>query len=819
MKTLSKLTRKKFEILIISLIAVFFIISLLFDSFHFQPFSWLISKDVTFFKELFTVQATISTLSIAIVSILSGFITVSYYGVSVAKYISEIKPFILKHKYVIIFGLVLTFLNYFFTALSLYNLSVFCFWLSICSAIYLSRDIYFIYLGKDTIREDIFKYYSEQSQKLGMGHLKQSLLKDEASDNYTTFEEEIKLFKEIYTRALKSPDVNLEEMDLILCDVFLKLQKEKNTFQIFELIKLVSETYKEANSIKPPVALKLWDKIGYHIYDSFSELNFSEWEVRNTAANLNKDLYLNQKIIKEKVPDFYDEVIEEINAYNCKSLTDYGENIFRALKKGNNTQKTTDNVLSDIILQIYSLLDKEKNEDELSRYKTKLLLTELCKLFRMLAYYGEIDLIQKYIFDHNNTNNDITAAKLILMIYLYYISLDPLFDKEQKASAKTIININKSAVFHFFSRLKSDFIQEYFKYICDVMWGWEQIPEKGGKTLIIDRAISDVLIYSFAAVGRVGKEHELAEVIYTVHQGNLNLAYFLYVREQGDTLQQLIKQVTEFFCLRTSFDCKSEASLIIKVILDLCLKHEIKNLRNTGWESRIKLQSAVSSSVETWMESNSFLFKEPDKKRLLQPKKMEKLLYFSAPYAFSAEEFSERYESYIESKITEIIISLGVREKRIEIQTKKRNFKEKQNLLINMAKKHSLNTDTLIGGIEYFDYESDPGKLMRYCKDYHKIETENSGKRIYLIDSTKIKASVSDIQFLMYKLSDKELNQRKKTADDGTITYQTVYNEYLPFSKNMYRKYLNQNVKNILITAYIEISFEDGICGVGLEIE
>lgn len=44
------------------------------------------------------------------------------------------------------------------------------------------------------------------------------------------------------------------------------------------------------------------------------------------------------------------------------------------------------------------------------------------------------------------------------------------------------------------------------------------------------------------------------------------------------------------------------------------------------------------------------------------------------------------------------------------------------------------------------------------------------------------------------------------------------YLSYLPFSREQYRRYINQYEKIVLITARIEVQFEDDICGVGIEV-
>ncbi len=232
MKLIKKLTRKQKEKITIVAMSLFMVVSLFLDISGFQPLSFLIAKSNNIFLELFTVQATVSTLSIAIVSILSGLITVSYYGISVTQYISAFKPCYFTFKKVIVIGLLVSFINYFFTALELYNLEVYCFFLSICSTVYLMFEVYIIYSGKDKVKVEIYEYYLNNYKSIGIKFLEESVLEKDQKGEYTNSEDGMKLLKEIYEREIDDPAGEYEEMDLLLSKVFLKLNNEKNTTEL-----------------------------------------------------------------------------------------------------------------------------------------------------------------------------------------------------------------------------------------------------------------------------------------------------------------------------------------------------------------------------------------------------------------------------------------------------------------------------------------------------------------------------------------------------------------------------------------------------------
>ena len=90
--------RKIAEVFFLSCIVVIFFFALFFDIFGLK-WCTILRAQHELFDDLFSVQATVVTLSIAIVALISGLATKTYYGISVTKYISTLKPVIFKHRF------------------------------------------------------------------------------------------------------------------------------------------------------------------------------------------------------------------------------------------------------------------------------------------------------------------------------------------------------------------------------------------------------------------------------------------------------------------------------------------------------------------------------------------------------------------------------------------------------------------------------------------------------------------------------------------------------------------------------------------------
>lgn len=826
---MKKFSRKQKEIIAIIIITVFFITSLLLDACLLHPFSWIISKSEDMFKELFAVQATISTLTIAIVSILSGTLSDSYYGVPLSQFISNIKPWFFKHRRVVVIGLASTLINYFFTALKLYNLSIFCFFASVCSAIYLTYEIYIVYSGKEKIKKEIYEYYYTNYNQLGINYLRKSLLDyntDKMNDSLS-LSDNIELFENIYIQKLNRQENNYDEMDTLLSDVFSKFNKQGEKSKLTKLNNTVVSIYVKANSFDTPFALKLWDEISYPVYESWRIVDLSQWDMRQAITSLNKELYINQIITKKIVNNYKDNPIEEFVAYNCNNLPYYAVELYQAMKKSNGKEygaSTKNRLLGDLILLLSRLLSSNTNKktNETFVYKNRQILLELLNLYRLLAYFKETEIIKEYIFERNYYRSDnIFISRFILLIYLYYLSKEPLISDDLKDWVKKLIYENKSAVYRCISQLNSAIIKEFYPFLLDLMSTWEEMPRKGGKTIIIDKIITDAVIFSFTVINRYEKEAELSSVIKSIFNKRIDSAYSLYCRDDDSMTEEWIKQYTEFFCLPINYYSES-ANFLRKVISNLRLKQEIETLNHSLWDSRKKYQELVSNLINYFMDDNKFLFsnEKNENEEYTYQKSTACLLLQKRIIASSlnAEDRIELLEPLIKDSIIQNIVEKCISNKLIKVEKISRKDKYKQKRLIELAKEQGLSVDTFIGR-EYIPYESNPSLIKKQYNNIHSFEPNYRDDRLFLIDSQKLTAIISDIQFSMYPCNTKNIENEKKVITDGTILYQTVDGAYLPFSKTQYRRYLIHNIKIIYVTAIIRIKASSGICGVGIEIE
>lgn len=695
-----------------------------------------------------------------------------------------------------------------------------------CAAIYLAYEIYIVYSGKEKIKKEIHDYYYTNYNQLGINYLRKSLLDyntDKMNDSLS-LSDNIELFENIYIQKLNRQENNYDEMDTLLSDVFSKFNKQGEKSKLTKLNNTVVSIYVKANSFDTPFALKLWDEISYPVYESWRIVDLSQWDMRQAITSLNKELYINQIITKEIVNNYKDNPIEEFVAYNCNNLPYFAVELYQAMKKSNGKEygaSTKNRLLGDSILLLSRLLSSNTNKktNETFVYKNRQILLELLNLYRLLAYFKENEIIKEYIFERNFYRSDnIIISRFILLIYLYYLSKEPLISDDLKDGVKKIIYENKSAVYRCISQLNSAIIKEFYPFLLDLMSTWEEMPRKGGKTIIIDKIITDAVVFSFAVINRYEKEAELSSVIKSIFNKRIDNAYSLYCRDDDSITEEWIKQFTEFFCLPINYYSES-VNFLRKVISNLRLKQEIETLNQSLWDSRKKYQELVSNLINNFMEDNKFLFSNENEEYIYQKSTacllLQKRINASS---LNAEDRIELLEPLIKDNIIQNLVEKCISNKLIKVEKISRNDKYKQKRLIELANKQGLSVDTFIGR-EYIPHESNPSLIKKQYNNIHSFEPNYRDNRLFLINSKKLTATISDIQFSMYPCNAKNLEYEKKEITDGTILYQTIDGEYLPFSKTQYRRYLKHNIKIIYVTAIIRIKASSGICGVGIEIE
>lgn len=111
------------------------------------------------------IQATVSTLTIALVALISNNISESYMGVSVSHYYLNIRPYIFKQNRIIYFSFILIGTSCILYVFELYNLLISIFAITIMLVFLSSYEIYFLFRGLQKAQEEIELYVSQNMKQ------------------------------------------------------------------------------------------------------------------------------------------------------------------------------------------------------------------------------------------------------------------------------------------------------------------------------------------------------------------------------------------------------------------------------------------------------------------------------------------------------------------------------------------------------------------------------------------------------------------------------------------------------------------------------
>ena len=120
---------------------------------------WVVDSLSDFSLALLQIQATIGTLTIAIIALISGNISDSYMGISISDYYLNIRPKFLKQKAIIFVSLALILINAICHMLALYNVVIFVFVLTFFLVGVSITEVYSIFCGKRKMQEEIEMYF------------------------------------------------------------------------------------------------------------------------------------------------------------------------------------------------------------------------------------------------------------------------------------------------------------------------------------------------------------------------------------------------------------------------------------------------------------------------------------------------------------------------------------------------------------------------------------------------------------------------------------------------------------------------------------
>lgn len=492
----------------LKIITVIIFICLIFLSFNSElmknvPDIFLISVDniEDLMNSLFTVQASISTIGIALIALLSGASKEKLYGLTVSRFIMQIRPCIFRHRTIIVTELLLIVASYILLALECYNPLIAVFVISDALVIIMLLDIFKIFYGVDDIKGEIEEYYllSFESKNIKVRITKNDVFNNLYSSvsanlqlgDSIAINENLDLMSLILDAIIKENDnIVLREFEKNSLDIFNVIFQSNNKNSWMDAIDKIYEFYEKCNNrnriIKDnKIYLNIFNMCFENYVNSLSKLPYNEIESKIYSSNQIK-LYEN---------------IDYENGYpmNNSFLSIFYAKLYFLLadrKESDDDKYYTFNI--NIFKELYNLslrkfVDYEEGKDDL-------VYTGLLNYIKVLIDNKEIYILKEtYIerlkLSYGSKDNEVKYF-LIILIYIYYLGFEEiLVPEDKKKFISNLLNESRQIISFYLNRHKGElFYKEFEDLAIEKLRAWEIMPDHGGKLIIMSNVIKKFII-------------------------------------------------------------------------------------------------------------------------------------------------------------------------------------------------------------------------------------------------------------------------------------------------------------------------------------
>ncbi|MCC5910218.1 MAG: APC family permease [Clostridiaceae bacterium] len=768
---------------------------------------------------IYQIQATITTLSIALIALMSGVSNDTVYGVSIAHYIMQMKPIILKHKNIITFLLSLILLNYFFISFGLYNSLVSIFIVTIVLIIFMSNEIFRVFQGREQVKKEI-------SNHIKNNHSDTKLLEILFGDILTSIDrDEVLKFKENMNLLIV---IFRNSIGLFNKDKILILKWQNNLIEIFakafsktrgRTLKLAYLYFDEIYTVlskETSVAeeLDLWDGTSNEFFDGVKLFDVEELNDLSVFLSIRWKVYQCQryKVIDDKV---------HRNNYLIESMFSI---IYLAILIDNN--KISKFSKADILRQKKLYYDYIR--DDISYKKNfeiiPVLMSELRKYTKILIDSQEKEVLKKTFITELNTysgsvvNDEVRAYHLSIIIYLYYLSYkEELVDEDLKIFSRSILEELEKSVSDYllFTSFEGPLSNEVINMVRTNLDWWEVIPEDSVKAMLLDDVIDTFLL--FYTIHTEKDVDLLKEPIQAILRADvLRFANKFTGTKKISTVDSYREFIKIIFNDDLEEDiAENDLNRLEEVLFDIYKLKEIEEGESKALdeESIILLKNSIKEKVTG---SIAPIFQVLNRKKEvgdIQDGSFELHFNTDARYIKSMiTQLGESAHSHFVSHILKFLIQKN------QIVYKDVVFRDKKALtyLFDLIESHGINVNTLIGYKDrYYGYEKEL-EFKELASKSNKIKSPKLSNIVTGIDNNDILINSIECEV---KIEDVDVNDKidelEKDKDDKLL-YNIANDIYIPFEKDELKKFIRNTKKNIILKIKYEYHFSKNISGVAI---
>ncbi len=785
-------------------------------------FTTKIKDKENLFLTLFTVQASVATVSIAIVSIITGLINEYVLGVSISGFITNIKPYILKHNRLIIANLIITMLNYISLSFALFNSCIVLFFISGLITILLIKEIYLVFLGKNKLRIEIENYVLLNYQKNDiLENLNKELFSAIETGNSLIVNDDLKIIKNIFEKECERSNCTqtdiVAKLSTIVADAFNKITLKNSSQKSTEILNFICEIYKIANKNKEkPLHLDVWYNIRENYFRCIKELNFEQIIDNGACFILHGELCKNLQ----------GENAEQLENSDLKYYSGWLYSVL--IEKG---QMLNENEKRRITRDIYDILHGTlfyRNFSSSNEYLSNLLTQEMCNFLKHLIDCGDSESIKKLFFEHARHDLGNKYGQIIfivIVLYLYYLAAreSMIEGKELQTLSRKILSENNNKIAFFYLHVDIyKFLSGNLVFVRKILSNWEYMEEGKAKWMVMDHVVEDFFI--FISLGKFWDKKLLNDTIAFLAPSTMFSLYDRYFsRDNGTSVKSLF---LEFESLINKE--KDEKFIVEKIsILNDVFNERYKNETLKEGEERkitqeqkewfsLKAKECVDKVIKN--ELSSFAFRKENNENCITISKERSTICICtlSEYFFNEKTFDETIKDHIAAEtITTFINSIF---KNLEFKNISYKDKNKQATLIELVETHPIKPDTVIGNRDEFWDEKVSDELAKYTKEMKKIKFSRGYNYYFILDSSLIEFAMENICVEFVDLTWDDIKDKCKENENGELKYNVTNDIYIPFSKNEIEQYVFNTEKKIIIYADITARLKKEKVGAGIKI-
>lgn len=816
--------RKHVEFAILFMFIAIFILALLFDNGVLPPLKLIKEKYLEGqMNTVLQVQASVTTLGIALISLLSGYTKEMHFGISVSQYIMQIKPLIFTHKNNVFIELSLIISGYLSIVYEAYNTLVACFIISIVLIGIMVSDIFSVFSGAKEVITEIKQYcldfFKESNRQQKADYIFNALSDDIGyaieTNNNSRLKDSLNLYHDIFLTirnrnnlVLPSPDIiQWEDAYVNTCKILYKQGNGDISLLAIESTCQILSTNAEAQA---NIELNLWDKISPDFFNELQNINLSSLDKSSTLYKLHHALYKNLWF-------------EDNNQKNNLTITQYSSNVYYFLKRKSKTENDDFYLIKRRLMDFLIMFSTYSFNDERNKQKVA---------YKEMGYYTKImidnaeDAVLKFAFaewfGHNTFTLDAAKHNMVILIYLYYLSLkEELATPKQKTYATEIAHNNKSAFQSFILWLQerpSDISSEFVEEISSIIKSWEVYQLGKGKFAMMDYVVQEFFVFNFLA-----GEYEINRLINLLSMLAKDMEFSYFTRFVGSNKARTQKTYEAFLKMfgleevvreKASETMEKFESALISVYktAETNKVNIIPPINNAEIEKMIEtIQNEIAH------ELNSII--SPFKNNM--PKNTMKLDWDFSRIIFtercldtqSVESIRKDIKSHLIQSLARMIF------KNAAVETVRADDKNMLDVFFSLVESSDVNLNTLIGYRSWFHGFARKEDFTVFESKMKKVRDETVNNIVFAIDERLLYVNHVNVEIRVDPLTDKEIIESAEHRD-GKYFYTVTNDIKLPYNKEELIEHVSKLRRIIRARITCDYGYStDSNIGVGIIIE